>query len=451
MNSYVFGNTRYNGLKNPCHRTTIMLLLSYDNIERNIHDGRRATSVSQRTWLESIQTQEREEKNRVSLCSEMASWRCLSRTCLKARGNYRGSCSKAARKGSVKYKATVIRWQRTIKDSAAFRAIWTRLDNSPKAPRYSCATFSITACPMASQWLYKRVVRVESVYTPMKRKFNPFIKAIETKYDGYKFRSRLEARWATFFNALDIPYAYEHEGYDLEGVWYLPDFWLPSLDCWIEIKGKEPTEEEREKTQLLALYTQKEVCTFYGNIDLPELMDFEYNSFLDRPARLWKYLKSEGMVGKGPSTTLVEIPSYILALLQKIHDNDLNIYVEERENILIIRSENHPYAVDSIDDLTYSLQQQINTLEDLQEYLEEHEKEIRKALTPEDGWEIDFFPQLNGLEDICIWSECNSCGALQIKSGFLYTHQCNTTTQGTFSHNTPRLIAAYEAARQARF
>jgi hypothetical protein len=29
------------------------------------------------------------------------------------------------------------------------------------------------------------------------------IKAIETSYKGYRFRSRLEARWAVFFDALD--------------------------------------------------------------------------------------------------------------------------------------------------------------------------------------------------------------------------------------------------------
>ena len=28
------------------------------------------------------------------------------------------------------------------------------------------------------------------------------IKAIETVYNGYRFRSRLEARWAVFFDAL---------------------------------------------------------------------------------------------------------------------------------------------------------------------------------------------------------------------------------------------------------
>lgn len=51
------------------------------------------------------------------------------------------------------------------------------------------------------------------------------IKAIETEYNGYKFRSRLEARWAVFFDALGLDYEYEPEGFELEnGIKYLPDF-----------------------------------------------------------------------------------------------------------------------------------------------------------------------------------------------------------------------------------
>jgi len=53
------------------------------------------------------------------------------------------------------------------------------------------------------------------------------IKAIETSYKGYLFRSRLEARWAVFFDALGIVWEYEREGFELDGLRYLPDFWLP--------------------------------------------------------------------------------------------------------------------------------------------------------------------------------------------------------------------------------
>lgn len=67
------------------------------------------------------------------------------------------------------------------------------------------------------------------------------IKAIETKYKGYRFRSRLEARWAVFFDALGIEWEYEYEGFELsDGSKYLPDFFLPSFDggLWCEVKPK---------------------------------------------------------------------------------------------------------------------------------------------------------------------------------------------------------------------
>jgi hypothetical protein len=73
------------------------------------------------------------------------------------------------------------------------------------------------------------------------------IKAIETRYKGYRFRSRLKARWAVFFDALGIPYQYEHEGYALPSGYYLPDFlldapgWVPlpwngPNPLWAEVK-----------------------------------------------------------------------------------------------------------------------------------------------------------------------------------------------------------------------
>lgn len=51
------------------------------------------------------------------------------------------------------------------------------------------------------------------------------IKALPTKFKGYTFRSRLEARWAVFFQCAGLDWEYEPEGYDLgDGVYYLPDF-----------------------------------------------------------------------------------------------------------------------------------------------------------------------------------------------------------------------------------
>lgn len=74
------------------------------------------------------------------------------------------------------------------------------------------------------------------------------LKAIETRYKGYRFRSRLEARWAVFFDALGLAWDYEIEGFDLgDAGLYLPDFWLREHNVWIEIKGQKPTEDEKKK------------------------------------------------------------------------------------------------------------------------------------------------------------------------------------------------------------
>jgi hypothetical protein len=69
------------------------------------------------------------------------------------------------------------------------------------------------------------------------------IKSKRTIYNGNSFRSKLEARWAVFFDSLGLGYQYEPE-YDevYEGVWYKPDFRIPSLNCHIEIKPKKPNE-----------------------------------------------------------------------------------------------------------------------------------------------------------------------------------------------------------------
>ena len=82
------------------------------------------------------------------------------------------------------------------------------------------------------------------------------IKAIQTVYKGYKFRSRLEARWAIFFDALGLDWEYEPEGYELpDGTYYLPDFYLPSMRIWVEVKPRKLNAEEQKKAFLLSSST----------------------------------------------------------------------------------------------------------------------------------------------------------------------------------------------------
>lgn len=72
-------------------------------------------------------------------------------------------------------------------------------------------------------------------------------KPIETYYNGYRFRSRLEARWAVFFDEVGITYEYEPEGLLLHnGSYYLPDFYLPQFHCYFEVK-RQPKEIQRSQ------------------------------------------------------------------------------------------------------------------------------------------------------------------------------------------------------------
>jgi len=60
------------------------------------------------------------------------------------------------------------------------------------------------------------------------------IKLIETIYKGRKFRSRLHARWAVFFDALDIDWKYDADGD--RPVFYLP-FFQGGIYCQVEPLG----------------------------------------------------------------------------------------------------------------------------------------------------------------------------------------------------------------------
>ena len=111
------------------------------------------------------------------------------------------------------------------------------------------------------------------------------IKSINTEYDNHFFRSRLEARWAHFFNALDIQYEYEIETYDLgSSGYYLPDFWLPEHKCWVEIKGIQPNDVEKKKMKALTEVSFSYGFIFSGQIEVPSVRDYcnpEANSVWD--------------------------------------------------------------------------------------------------------------------------------------------------------------------------
>lgn len=150
------------------------------------------------------------------------------------------------------------------------------------------------------------------------------IKPIETEYKGYKFRSRLEARWAVFFDAIGAKWEYEPEGFELaDGTRYLPDFLLHNVrgrgcdkngDIYIEIKGK-MTPADLHKIELFPFpiivfgqipYAEWRTCTWGGKtytrlkIDGIGADDVLYNLMYSENDYYW----TEPMAGKGGGLVL---------------------------------------------------------------------------------------------------------------------------------------------------
>lgn len=109
------------------------------------------------------------------------------------------------------------------------------------------------------------------------------IKPIETFYDGILFRSRLEARWTYVFKTLGLRYIYEYERYIMHYAGarfiYLPDFYMIDFDCFVEVKGKEPTQRERELAWVLSKTTHKLVHIVAGQVPYPYINEWDRFGF----------------------------------------------------------------------------------------------------------------------------------------------------------------------------
>ena len=93
------------------------------------------------------------------------------------------------------------------------------------------------------------------------------IAAIPMEYRGVRFRSKLEGEWARFYDEIGVGWDYEPKRFVLSsGATYLPDFWLPDLKCWVEIKGPEPTDVEEWRLGRLVQIAGATAYCAYGSI-----------------------------------------------------------------------------------------------------------------------------------------------------------------------------------------
>jgi hypothetical protein len=120
--------------------------------------------------------------------------------------------------------------------------------------------------------------------------------AIPTTYRGVHFRSRLEARWAVFFDALGIRWEYECRLFSRDEVYYLPDFHLPGHDAWGEVKPEALDAASWRKAKLLVRQARRPLLLLVG---LPSARPVQSLDWIAPPERhgfegCWPPLDEEG-------------------------------------------------------------------------------------------------------------------------------------------------------------
>jgi len=143
------------------------------------------------------------------------------------------------------------------------------------------------------------------------------IKAIETIYNGIRFRSRLEARWAIFMDALGVKWEYEPEGFTDGTLCYLPDFWLPNQNCYLEIKPTTPSELEINKACMLSIGTNYPIAIVWGRPSTP-LQSLSWDP--------WQLVRDELGIGRDDMCeSFIEEKSYYINHIQNLETGSLGI------------------------------------------------------------------------------------------------------------------------------
>jgi len=123
---------------------------------------------------------------------------------------------------------------------------------------------------------------------------------METFYNGISFQTRLEARWAVFYDDLSITYNYWREVTHSDG-WVSPShFWLPEQHIFVLIKGSsedgEATDSRDFEAEAVAV-AKREKCniyTFFGQIPIVESrVTLDYGDPNNDSAHVVYYAESE--------------------------------------------------------------------------------------------------------------------------------------------------------------
>ena len=115
---------------------------------------------------------------------------------------------------------------------------------------------------------------------------NVVMKGVSVEYNGIIFKSKLEAKWACYFDCIGIKWQYEPNLFKFKNnIYYKPDFFLPQVNLWAEVKiDNELTTLEIEKIKCLINETGKRCILLNGG---PKPITFELIQ-LDENGKLFR-------------------------------------------------------------------------------------------------------------------------------------------------------------------
>ena len=88
------------------------------------------------------------------------------------------------------------------------------------------------------------------------------------RYGGYEMRSHSETRWAAMMDAMGVAWVYEPQTVVTRHGGYMPDFFLPAVGAFVEVKGPTPSQGEREKAWDTQQVTGFPVAFAYGRAEM---------------------------------------------------------------------------------------------------------------------------------------------------------------------------------------
>lgn len=91
------------------------------------------------------------------------------------------------------------------------------------------------------------------------------IKAKQSVYSGVLFRSLLEIRWAALLDYFGYRWDYEPKAFTVSSGGYLPDFYLPDLGMWAEVKPGPLDAEALRKIMDVSAQTGESALLLEGN------------------------------------------------------------------------------------------------------------------------------------------------------------------------------------------